>query len=69
MNCENCFCIYWKKGKCTLSKISLSISGACEDSVLVNINEEMLEKERKKILESYNNILQFEADEFNNSYK
>lgn len=48
MNCENCFCIYYENGQCLLENISLNILGMCENCVYINIDEEILHKEREK---------------------
>lgn len=40
--CENEFCVYEEKGKCTLSEISLDISGARSDCIYINIDEQTL---------------------------
>ena len=53
MNCENKFCIYWKKEKCILCKISLDIQGRCEKCVYISIDEQVIKKERERILKSY----------------
>ncbi len=31
MKCENCFCLYQSKGKCTLEEIEMDIIGICSD--------------------------------------
>jgi|GEM_PF-407103 len=53
MNCKNHFCIYWKKNKCALPKTSLDILGCCQECVYVDIDGKVLEKERQRILKSY----------------
>ena len=51
MNCQNNFCIYWDNRKCILDEISLNICGQCEECVLIEIDEELLKKQRKIILD------------------
>jgi len=53
MNCENQFCIYWKKNKCALGQTSLDISGCCTECIYVEINKKILEKARQRVLKSY----------------
>ena len=50
MNCENEFCIYNQKEKCTLSKISLDFQGRCNECIYVNIEETQLKKIKKEQL-------------------
>lgn len=50
MNCDNCFCIYFKQGQCILEKISLNNLGSCENCIYIDIDEETLQKEREKSL-------------------
>lgn len=49
MNCENNFCIYWEDGNCELDEISLDIQGRCMECIYVDIDEEVLSENRKKI--------------------
>lgn len=53
MNCENSFCIYWKKNQCALRENSLNITGSCKDCIYVDIDDELLKQEREKTLKSY----------------
>lgn len=49
MQCENNFCIYWSEHACTLSQISLDTGGRCEECIMVNLDEKLLEAERQKL--------------------
>ena len=51
MLCENLFCIYWEAEKCILDEISLDIQGNCESCIYVDIDPNLLQKERKKLLD------------------
>lgn len=53
MECGNYFCIYWSDRHCVLTEISLDIQGQCEDCIYVEIEEEILERHRQKILDCY----------------
>lgn len=52
MYCENKFCIYQNNNKCIDDNIELDISGLCQSCILINIDDELLEKLKKKTLES-----------------
>jgi hypothetical protein len=52
INCENRFCIYWKKNKCALRRATLDIMGCCQECVYVEIDERVLNRVRQKILKS-----------------
>lgn len=51
--CENCFCIYWHQDHCRLQNIHISSLGYCQDCILIDFCEEVLQKEREKILKAY----------------
>ena len=51
MNCENCFCLYWKENRCCLASVSLDWAGMCEMCIYVDISESLLKKARSDILE------------------
>ncbi len=53
MNCDNNFCVYWEKDKCTLDKISVDNFGLCADCIFVILKEKTLRHARRKILKSY----------------
>lgn len=46
MNCDNNYCIYWEKGKCRLSGISLDIKGICKDCIYVDLPPDILDLAR-----------------------
>ncbi len=53
LQCENKFCIYFKSNCCTLDYISLDDVGMCLECILVEIEEEILEAKRNKIIAKY----------------
>lgn len=53
MYCDNCFCVYWLNNCCFFDEISLDALGRCQDCICVNISEEVLQKERKKVLDYF----------------
>lgn len=53
MNCENGFCIYQSDGNCTHQKIRLDRSGMCMDCIYPDIDEEILEQAKFKLLTQY----------------
>ena len=36
MKCENLFCIYWSENRCSKEKISIGLSGMCQDAVILD---------------------------------
>ena len=54
MNCSNKFCVYCDDEKCRLDEISIDELGVCRDLILVNVNNEILKKEKAIILERWN---------------
>jgi len=50
VKCENRFCIYFKKGECSLKEITLDIQGICTECIYVDIPEETLDERRLNIL-------------------
>ena len=48
MTCENRFCVYWRKDNCTLNEVRLDGMGSCEDCIIVEVPEELLEKKGAK---------------------
>ena len=44
LKCENKFCIYCDKEKCTLENIELDIIGQCTECIYPNIDGEVLRK-------------------------
>lgn len=55
--CENCFCIYWVTGRCSLDEVALDIQGTCRQCIYVDLEEEVLKQYREKFLERYNQEL------------
>ena len=53
MNCENYFCIYQSKGKCTLNKIDINNLGMCTECIYPDIDEEIINKAKLKLLKEY----------------
>jgi len=56
MNCENIFCIYQSKGKCVLSEVELDSSGMCLDCIYPDIDEDILNRAKLKLLKKYQSI-------------
>ena len=54
--CENQFCIYYENGMCALDYVSLDDSGICEQVLSVDIEEEVLYSQRKKLLEKFKQL-------------
>ena len=52
LSCENEFCIYQKQGSCVLKSVQLDIRGSCLDCIYINIEEDMLNNQKEKILEN-----------------
>lgn len=57
MECENYFCVYQKDGKCILDSISLDTQGSCLSCIYVNIDDDVLEKEKAKYLKDKKNTI------------
>ena len=53
MKCENEFCIYQSNGKCMLDRVDINSSGMCTECIYPDIDEEILNKEKRKLLEKY----------------
>ena len=50
MVCENELCIYNKEDRCSLREITLDAVGLCENCVIVELNEELIKKEKERQL-------------------
>lgn len=50
MTCENYLCIYQQNNECTLDKIELDIQGSCQECVYISPSNDVLDREKKKIL-------------------
>ena len=53
MNCENYFCIYQSKNKCTLNEVSIDSLGMCTKCIYPDIDEKTLHQAKVKILKKY----------------
>lgn len=51
--CENNLCIYCKDYKCTCDQISIDSIGACSETIHVSIDEDTLNKLKKKLLDQF----------------
>ncbi len=54
MNCENTFCIYCDDDKCILEEININSLGRCDACIIINLSDELLRKEKEKLLDKYN---------------
>lgn len=50
MKCDNSFCVYQANGKCVLNKIDIDISGMCTECIYADLDEEILNQAKLKIL-------------------
>jgi hypothetical protein len=50
MFCENKLCIYWEEDKCILEEVELDFQGKCTQCIYIDIDDEELEKYRKRTL-------------------
>ena len=50
ISCKNTYCAYYEELKCKLTSFSLNVLGMCEAMLLVNIDENFLAAERKRLL-------------------
>ena len=48
MKCENNFCIYESKGRCTFDKVDIDSFGMCAECIYPDIDEEILIKAKLK---------------------
>ena len=53
MNCENKFCVYQYNENCVLDKVSIDHSGMCTECIYLDIDEEILNEAKLKLLEKY----------------
>lgn len=44
MQCENCYCIFWKKSACILPEVSLDLRGCCRECVFWNTKDRFIKK-------------------------
>ena len=50
VNCQNEFCAFWKKYKCTCDEACLNIMGNCKIGVNITFPEKILDQKRKQVL-------------------
>ncbi len=55
MKCENVFCIYEYKGKCRIKGVTLDIMGKCTECIYVDLDQNILNEAKNKILKQFNN--------------
>ena len=48
MQCEQEYCVYNENSNCLVRDISVNIFGMCESCIIVSLDEELLEKEKKR---------------------
>ena len=53
MKCDNCYCIYQSKGKCTLKRIQIDVSGMCSEKIYVDLDNLTLTEVKTKLLKSF----------------
>ncbi|MCL1863503.1 MAG: hypothetical protein FWF78_08055 [Defluviitaleaceae bacterium] len=52
MNCANDYCLYNRAFECILDEVSLDSIGMCDDCIVVKIDENILEEEKKMQLDA-----------------
>ena len=50
MFCENKLCVYWEEDMCILEEVELDFQGKCTQCIYIDIDDEELEKYRKRTL-------------------
>lgn len=50
IQCGNHFCIYYDNAVCLLNSVSLDIVGLCSNCIYVDIEQEYLATQRKRLL-------------------
>ncbi|MDD5923163.1 MAG: hypothetical protein PUC88_00030 [Clostridia bacterium] len=53
MKCENSFCIYQFKSECLLDKVDIDSLGMCTECIYPDIDEEILNRAKLKLLRNY----------------
>ena len=53
MNCDNIYCVYQNKGKCTLECIQIDVSGKCTECVYVDLDDKVLNNAKNKLLRAF----------------
>ena len=56
MNCENYLCIYYVNGHCTVKKISIDRMGMCQECIYPNIEEDVSNRYKQKLLSKYHDL-------------
>ena len=51
--CEKSYCIYWLHGVCTLDEVTLGTLGQCNSCILVDIDEDIIERAKKKRIQIF----------------
>ncbi len=46
--CENDLCLYWKQDHCILDTVHISLSGICEDCILITFPEKLKDSLRSE---------------------
>lgn len=47
MNCAHKFCIYNRDFLCVLEEVNINSFGICDDCIIVNLEEDFLETQKK----------------------
>lgn len=55
MKCENSFCIYQSNDKCMFDEVSIDNAGMCTACIYPNIDTEILNQAKLKLLETFKN--------------
>ncbi len=50
--CQHRYCRYWEDNSCICDEIEIQFGGICSSQMLVNIDDDALEKLRKKDLKA-----------------
>lgn len=56
MNCQNNFCIYQSKDRCTLDCISIDALGMCTECIYPNIDKNILNQAKEQLLKKYEQL-------------
>jgi len=48
LDCENEYCIYGSNNQCYLDKVAINSLGMCEDCIMVSLDKDFLETEKKR---------------------
>ena len=52
MNCANIYCVYNKGYGCTLDGININSKGFCDDCIMTNLDEKLIESEKEQQLQA-----------------